>query len=124
MPYSCQLQFGTSGRVVTPVGGTSTCRGIGRPMSHTSTFTIVQMTTRSPLGKCSLGRSTIAEYFARSRGRVMRNSAFRNLKFAPSACVHGANVLLSSVSGVFALCQRPFLLKANTVSFRFVVVFI
>jgi hypothetical protein len=44
-------------------------------MSHTSTFTIVQMTTRSPFGKRSLGRSTIAEYFARSLGKVMEISA-------------------------------------------------
>jgi hypothetical protein len=45
-------------------------------MSHTSTFTIVQMTTRSPLGKCNFGRSTIAEYFARSLGSVTGNTAF------------------------------------------------
>src|ERR1700719_4476638 len=122
MPYSCQLQFGTSGSVVTPVGGTSTCRGMGRAMSHTSTFTIVQMTTRSPLGKCSFGRSTIAEYFARSLGRVTRNTAFGNSEFASGACDQRAKVLLNSVSGAFGPCQRSFLLTANLGFFRIVVI--
>src|SRR5579862_2581904 len=76
MPYSCQLQLGTSGKVVTPVGGTRTCRGIARAMSHTSTFTMVQITTRSSLGRRSFGRSTIAEYFARSLGRVISRHRF------------------------------------------------
>src|SRR5579871_3625367 len=90
MPYSCQLQLGTSGRVVTPVGGTSTCRGMARAMSHTSTFTMVQITTRSPFGKCNFGRSTIAEYFARSLGRVISNTTFRlEVKFAFGACRKG-----------------------------------
>src|SRR6266852_4387883 len=113
MPYSCQLQFGTSGSIVTPVGGTSTCRGIGRAMSHTSTFTIVQMTTRSPLGKFSFGRSTIAEYLARSQGSVTRNTAFGNLEFASGACKQRAKVLLNSVTGVFAPCQRSLMLTAS-----------
>src|SRR5579871_5405771 len=87
MPYSCQLQLGTSGRVVTPVGGTSTCRGMARAMSHTSTFTMVQITTRSPFGKCNFGRSTIAEYFARSLGRVISKHHFpMECKFVAGAC--------------------------------------
>ena len=36
MPYSCQAQCTTSGMSGTPVGAGSTCRAIGRPMSHTS----------------------------------------------------------------------------------------
>ena len=36
MPYSCQLQFGTSGSSTCPVGAGITCRAIGRPMSQTS----------------------------------------------------------------------------------------
>src|SRR6266700_4227725 len=76
MPYSCQLQFGTSGKNVVPAGGTSTCRGIGRETSQTSTFTIVQTMMRSPLGKRSFGRSTIAEYFARSLGNAIRHTTF------------------------------------------------
>ena len=36
MPYSCQLQCGTSGSSGTPVGAGITWRGIGRPMSQTS----------------------------------------------------------------------------------------
>src|ERR1700692_3379324 len=71
MPYSCQPQFETSGKVVTPVGGASTCLGIGREMSHTSTFTTVQTIMRSPFGSLSFGRSTIAEYLERSLGKVI-----------------------------------------------------
>ena len=36
MPYSCQLQFGTSGSSGTPVGAGSTWRAIGLAMSQTS----------------------------------------------------------------------------------------
>ena len=36
MPYSWNAQCTTSGCKVTPVGGASTCRAIGLPMSHTS----------------------------------------------------------------------------------------
>ena len=61
MPYSCQLQFGTSGSIGCPVGAGSTCRAIGLPMSHTSRFTMVQNTSRAPPGSFSGGRSTIAE---------------------------------------------------------------
>src|ERR1700722_18639787 len=124
IPYSCQLQFGTSGRVVTPVGGTSTCRGMGRAMSHTSTFTIVQITTRSPFGKCSFGRSTIAEYFARSLGRVIRKTAFGNLELASGARHKSAKVPLWSVSGAFAPCQQSLTLTAITGFFRIYVVFV
>jgi hypothetical protein len=49
---------------------------MARAMSHTSTFTIVQMITRSPFGRLSLGRSTIAEYFARSLGIVIPKHLF------------------------------------------------
>ncbi|MNC85482.1 hypothetical protein D3C83_10820 [compost metagenome] len=61
LPYSCQPQCGTSGSSVTPVGGGSTCRGIGRPMSHTSTLTTGHTTTRALSGSRSGGRSTMAE---------------------------------------------------------------
>src|ERR1700730_12652513 len=71
MPYSCQLQFGTSGSWVIPVGGARTCRGIAREISHTSTLTIVHTIMRSPFGNRSFGRSTIAEYFARSFGNAI-----------------------------------------------------
>src|SRR6202035_4233786 len=74
MPYSCQLQFGTSGNWVIPVGGARTCRGIAREISHTSTFTIVHTIMRSPLGSRSFGRSTIAEYFARSFGNAIAHT--------------------------------------------------
>src|SRR5271169_5594799 len=70
MPYSCQLQFGTSGRCVTPAGGPSTWRAIGLPMSQTSRLTMVQNTSRALLGSFSAGRSTIAENSARSRGSI------------------------------------------------------
>src|SRR6266853_244346 len=82
IPYSCQLQFGTSGKNVVPAGGTSTCRGIGREMSHTSMFTIVHTTMRSPLGKRSFGRSTIAEYFARSLGNAIAHTTFERQRNA------------------------------------------
>ena len=36
MPYSCQLQFGTSGSSACPVGAGITCRAIGCEMSQTS----------------------------------------------------------------------------------------
>src|SRR6266853_5818605 len=86
MPYSCQLQFGTSGKNVVPAGGTSTCRGIGREISHTSTFTIVHTMMRSPLGKRSFGRSTIAEYFARSLGNDIAHTTLTGLLRTPDAC--------------------------------------
>src|SRR5271155_3569389 len=70
MPYSCQLQFGTSGSIVTPVGGASTWRAIGFPMSQTSRLTMVQNTTRAPPGSFNGGRSEIAEKSARSRGSI------------------------------------------------------
>src|SRR5437762_3215709 len=50
MPYSCQLQFGTSGNSGTPVGAGNTWRAIGLPMSHTSRLTMVQNTLRAPVG--------------------------------------------------------------------------
>ncbi|MND03277.1 hypothetical protein D3C83_230230 [compost metagenome] len=61
MPYSCQLQFGTSGSKTAPVGAGSTWRAMARAMSQTSRLTMVQMTTRAPPGSFSGGRSTIAE---------------------------------------------------------------
>src|SRR5579863_1825226 len=70
MPYSCQLQFGTSGSWVIPVGGASTWRAIGLPMSQTSRLTMVQNTMRAPPGSFSGGRSTIAEKSVLSRGSI------------------------------------------------------
>src|SRR3954471_14920332 len=71
MPYSCQAQLGTSGCSATPVGAGSTWRAIGRAMSQTSRFTIVQTITFALPGSLSAGRSTIAEYSARSRGIIV-----------------------------------------------------
>src|SRR5215813_3606839 len=68
MPYSCQLQLGTSGSSEMPVGGGITCRAMGREMSHTSKLTMLQMITRPLLGSLSGGRSTMAEYGARWLG--------------------------------------------------------
>src|SRR5271155_4002555 len=82
MPYSCQLQFGTSGSCVTPVGGASTWRAIGLPMSQTSRLTMVQNTRRAPFGSFSGGRSTIAEKSARSRGSIGLALFFFRLGFA------------------------------------------
>src|SRR5579883_1503072 len=70
MPYSCQLQFGTSGSWVCPVGGGSTCRAIGLPISQTSRLTMVQKIRRAPPGSFSGGRSTMAENAQRSRGSI------------------------------------------------------
>src|SRR6516225_11935208 len=70
MPYSCQLQFGTSGRSGTPVGAGRTCRAIGFPISQTSRLTMVHTTMRAPPGSFSGGRSTMAEYSQRSRGII------------------------------------------------------
>src|SRR5579862_2765273 len=70
MPYSCQLQFGTSGSRVCPVGGASTCRAIGLPMSQTSRLTMLQKMRRLLFGSLSGGRSTIAENAVRSRGNI------------------------------------------------------
>src|SRR5580698_4164480 len=75
MPYSCQLQFGTSGNKVCPVGGAKTCRAIGLPMSQTSRLTMLQKMRRLLFGSLSGGRSTIAENAVRSRG----NSAPRRV---------------------------------------------
>ena len=47
--------------LLTPVGAGSTCRAIGRAMSHTSRLTMVQITMRAPPGSFSTGRSTMAE---------------------------------------------------------------
>src|SRR3954464_2985231 len=68
MPYSCQLQLGTSGIITTPVGAGRTWRAIARAMSHTSRFPMVQMAPRAPPGSFSAGRSTIAENSWRWRG--------------------------------------------------------
>src|SRR5262249_35894158 len=81
IPYSCQLQLGTSGRWLTPLGGASTCRAIGLPMSQTSRLTMVQNTRRAPPGSFSAGRSTIAEYSARSRGSSGRLKALFFVRF-------------------------------------------
>jgi hypothetical protein len=70
MPYSCQLQFGTSGSRVCPVGGGSTCRAIGLPISQASRLTVVQNAIRAPSGSVSGGRSTMAEKSQRSRGSI------------------------------------------------------
>ena len=68
MPYSCQVQWGTSGSSGTPVGAGSTWRAIGLPMSQTSRLTIGHTTSRAPPGSFRGGRSTIAEKSQRSRG--------------------------------------------------------
>src|SRR5580698_3526460 len=70
MPYSCQLQFGTSGNKGTPVGAGKTCRAIGLEISQTSRLTMVQTIMRAPPGSFSGGRSTMAEYSERSRGSM------------------------------------------------------
>ncbi|KAF0118243.1 MAG: hypothetical protein FD152_4712, partial [Xanthobacteraceae bacterium] len=59
MPYSCQLQFGTSGSSTWPVGAGMTWRAIGLEMSQTSRLTMVQSTTRALPGSFSGGRSTM-----------------------------------------------------------------
>src|SRR3954469_15058011 len=53
-----------------PIGAGSTCRAIGRTISHSSRFTMVHTTRRAPPGSFRGGRSTMAEYWARSRGKV------------------------------------------------------
>src|SRR6185437_14088023 len=87
MPYSCQLQFGTSGSKGTPVGAGSTCRAIGLEISQTSRLTMVQTIMRAPPGNFSGGRSTMAEYSERSRGSmgpVMAGTLFDFRKTKPS----------------------------------------
>src|SRR5690349_23421083 len=81
MPYSCQLQFGTSGKCVTPVGGASTWRAIGLPMSQTSRLTMLQNMRRALFGSLSAGRSTMAEKGERSRGSIGRRAVFFVLRF-------------------------------------------
>src|SRR6516162_228276 len=68
MPYSCQLQLGTSGSSEMPVGGGITCRAMGREISQTSRLTMLQTMIRPLLGSRNGGRSTIAEYGARWLG--------------------------------------------------------
>src|SRR5712691_6427169 len=111
MPYSCQLQFGTSGKNVVPAGGTSTCRGIGREISHTSMFTIVQTMTRSSLGKRSFGRSTIAEYFARSLGNAIVHTTFEGQRNSLSTYAFRTEMTRWSVPNVLARCQRRSILE-------------
>src|SRR5467141_2868798 len=108
IPYSCQLQLGTSGSWVTPVGGASTCRGMAREMSQTSTFTIVQTMMRSPFGKRSFGRSTIAEYFARSLGNAIAHTTLTGLLRTPDACASCTEMTRRSVPNSLACCQRGF----------------
>src|SRR3954471_8000706 len=81
MPYSCHAQLGTSGSKGTPVGAGSTWRAIGRAMSQTSRFTMVQTITLAPPGNFRGGRSTMAENSARSRGIMVMAT--------PSVCVAG-----------------------------------
>ena len=61
MPYSCQDQFGTSGKSTCPVGAGNTCRAIGREIDQNSRLTIVHTMMRARSGNLSGGRSTIAE---------------------------------------------------------------
>src|SRR5215469_2976893 len=93
IPYSCQLQLGTSGRCVMPVGGASTCRAIGLPMSQTSRLMMVQNIRRAPPGSLSAGRSTIAEYWARSRGRSGRLEILFLVRF-----ISGLDVLFGTLA--------------------------
>ena len=75
MPYSCQVQLGTSGTGATPPGGGETMRGMARAMSHSSILTTGQTTMRAPPGSLSGGRSTMAENGRRSFGRRARASS-------------------------------------------------
>ena len=60
MPYSCQLQFGTSGSGGCPIGGDSTVRGMAFSMRHSSTFRMIHTASFFPPGSRSLGRSMSA----------------------------------------------------------------
>jgi hypothetical protein len=61
MPYSCQLQFGWSGSIGWPCGGDITMRAIGRPMSHSSSASTGQTTSRTPFGNLRGARPSIGE---------------------------------------------------------------
>src|ERR1700748_206128 len=93
MPYSCQLQFGTSGSKGTPVGAGRTCRAIGLEISQTSRLTMVQTIIRAPAGNFSGGRSTMAEYSERSRGSM--GPVISNLLSNQAAGSCGAGTMLS-----------------------------
>src|SRR5262249_54368311 len=71
IPYSCQDQLGTSGITLAPDGAGSTVRGIGASMFHSSTLTIVHTAIRAPPGSLAGARSTMAEYWNRSRGNLI-----------------------------------------------------
>src|SRR5579871_624707 len=92
MPYSCQLQFGTSGSKGTPVGAGNTCRAMGLEMSQTSRLTMVQTIMRAPPGNFSGGRSTMAEYSVRSRGSM--GPVMSTLLFRKAAGSCGAGTML------------------------------
>ena len=70
IPYSCQLQFGTSGRSGWPWGGGITVRAIGRATSQSSSAITGQMTMRTPSGSRSGGRPSIGEKSRRSFGII------------------------------------------------------
>src|ERR1700683_5309448 len=105
MPDACQLQLGTSGIRVCPVGGASPWRAIGLPMSQTSRLTMVQNTSRLRPGSFSGGRSTIAEKSARPRGsiglaRFLIDGFFIGRVLPPAGAVSGAKSYVDS--GIYA----------------------
>ncbi|MDA9816995.1 hypothetical protein N9C42_02430 [Alphaproteobacteria bacterium] len=61
IPYSCQLQFGKSGRSGEPWGGVIIILAIGLTISYTSKARIGQIITLASLGSFRGFLSTIAE---------------------------------------------------------------
>jgi len=91
-----------------PVGGASTCRGIAREMSQTSMFTIVQTMMRSPFGKRSFGRSTIASISHVRWATPSHTPPSQELLRTPDACASCTEMTRRSVPNSLACCQRGF----------------
>src|SRR5580692_3687512 len=111
MPYSCQLQLGTSGSKGTPVGAGSTWRAIGLEMSQTSRLTMVQTIMRAPPGNFSGGRSTMAEYSVRSRGSM--GPVMAGYSFDLGKQEHHAALDLRDASPSSAITSSVFITKPN-----------
>src|SRR5690242_12581128 len=97
IPYSAQLQLGTSGMNSTPCGGVSIVRGKGASGSQTSTVTNGHAATVLLFGRRNGLRSMMALYSILSQ-------RFMSFSFACGACSHSATEVPISFGHGFVWC--------------------
>src|ERR1700756_3398496 len=123
MPYSCQLQFGTSGSKGTPVGAGNTCRAIGLEISQTSRLTMVQTTRRAPPGSFRGGgwrigdsRKGCAGAWGRAWGDTLKSVA-RQGDYAALG-LRGASLSSAITESVFITWPNAVRMQASPASCR------